>query len=59
MKSREQKKRSPKTAALTVIMALLCLGLLWVVLGLIAKNVGGSMPDLGYSWFNNNLFPMF
>ncbi len=49
----------PKNIGLIMVMALLCVILLWVVFGLIAKSMNGSLPDLGYSWFNNNLFPLF
>lgn len=55
----EKQTLRPKNTGLVVIMTLLCLVFLWIVLGLIDKNLDGSLPDLGYSWFNNNLFPLF
>lgn len=56
----EKVKRSiNRPIVLSGALVVLCLALIWITLGLIAKNTGANIPDIGYSWFNNNLFPMF
>jgi len=59
--ARQRAERIPKRKnnVLTVAVGLLCMILLWFVFGLVAKNINGSLLDLGYSWFNNNIFPLF
>lgn len=47
-----------KTVALSIIISLLCLILLWVLFGTLARNFNG-FPDLGYSWFDDNFFELF
>lgn len=41
----------------TIILALL---LIWIVCGLLGRfGVIGNLPDLGYSWFDTNIVPLF
>lgn len=47
-----------KTVILSIILSLLCLILLWILFGTLARNFNG-FPDLGYSWFNDNFFELF
>lgn len=47
------------SALVTIGMILIILVLVWVVMGLLAKNSIISLPDWGFSWFNQHLFSLF
>ncbi len=55
-------KPGSKTVAVAmaiVFLVLAILFLLWVLLGVLGYMTAMSIPDLGYSWFNQNVFSLF
>ena len=57
---RQRARKSPIPSVLLIL--LLCailLGLVWTIAGLLAKNGVWSLPDIGYGWFNENIFELF
>lgn len=55
----EPEKKKKKRGVSMVILGLLALVLVWVLVGLLGSLNVLPAWDLGYSWFNETLFPLF
>ena len=55
------KKRGGWTVVLKILEVILILLLLWNIYGFVRSNVSlpFDLPDLGYQWFNENIYPLF
>ena len=54
---RSEKKKKRLSGGAIAAIVIVCVAAAWVILGLAADT--DSLPDLGYKWFNANVFNIF
>lgn len=58
---RDKKTKKGKRILLTILLLIIVLFLIWIIFGLVRSNLGlqDVLPDLGYWWVNDTIYPLF